>query len=266
MSTIIAKTMFMRNAAIGLAMLAVCSAAQPSVREYHLDSSGVVTIGDGIQLDLRSYPKEWKGRSAMSVGHVPPDSQSLTAHWELQHEKKSYGDGYSTLRQIDENRTEVRMGVTMTEDLPTEGLVVSITIPARLIAGGKFEDEKGKQGDVPKDYSILSLYLDTPRRFMFTLPGAKRKLGFELPEGTRFNLQDDRQWGPTFTMRIYLTGPDLLKAGKTYETTFKIVGEAHRAVAMQPFVIRQNNDWIPLEYYKDIQPNSAIDFFAAAVP
>ncbi len=260
MSTMIVKTMFMRNAAIGLAMLAVCSAAQPFVREYRLDSSGVVTIGDGIQLDLRSYPKEWKGRSAMSVGHVPPDSQTLTAHWELQHEKKAYGNGYTTLRQIDNKRTEVRMGVTMTEDLPTEGLVVSITIPARLIAGGKFEDEKGKQGDVPKDYSILSLYLDTPRRFMFTLPGAKRKLGFELPEGTRFNLQDDRQWGPTFTMRIYLTGPDLLKAGKTYETTFKIVGETHCAVAMQPFVIRQNDDWIPLDYYKDIQPNSAIDF------
>lgn len=260
MSTMIVKTMFMRNAAIGLAMLAVCSAAQPFVREYRLDSSGVVTIGDGIQLDLRSYPKEWKGRSAMSVGHVPPDSQTLTAHWELQHEKKAYGNGYTTLRQIDNKRTEVRMGVTMTEDLPTEGLVVSITIPARLIAGGKFEDEKGKQGDVPKDYSILSLYLDTPCRFMFTLPGAKRKLGFELPEGTRFNLQDDRQWGPTFTMRIYLTGPDLLKAGKTYETTFKIVGETHCAVAMQPFVIRQNDDWIPLDYYKDIQPNSAIDF------
>ena len=107
MSTMIVKTMFMRNAAIGLAMLAVCSAAQPSVKEYHLDSSGVVTIGDGIQLDLRSYPKEWKGRSAMSVGHVPPDSQTLTAHWELQHEKKSYGDGFSTLRQIDKKRTEL---------------------------------------------------------------------------------------------------------------------------------------------------------------
>ncbi|MBO7090860.1 MAG: hypothetical protein J6W23_03680, partial [Victivallales bacterium] len=250
----------LRCAAIGLAMLAVCSVAQPSVREYRLDSSGVVTIGDGIQLDLRSYPKEWKGRSAMSVGHDAPDLQTLMAHWELQHEKKSYGNGYTTLRQIDDKRTEVRMGVTMTKDLPTEGLVVSITMPEKVIVGGTFEDEKGTHGDIPQNYSILSLYLDTPRRFMFTLPGAKRKLGFELPEGTRFNLQDDRQWGPTFTMRIYLTGPDLLKTGKTYETAFCIVGEAHRAVAMQPFVIRQNDDWIPLDYYKDIQPNSAIDF------
>ena len=108
MSTMIVKTMFMRNAAIGLAMLAVCSAAQPSVKEYRLDSSGVVTIGDGIQLDLRSYPKEWEGRSAMSVGHVPPDSQTLMAHWELQHEKKSYGNGYTTLRQIDDKRTDSR--------------------------------------------------------------------------------------------------------------------------------------------------------------
>ena len=260
MATTLVKTNIMRKAAIGLAMLAVCSVAQPSVSEYHLDSSGVVTIGDGIQLDLRSYPKDWKGRSAMSVGHDTPDAQTLTAHWELQHEKKSYGNGFTTLRQIDDKWTEVRMGVTMTEDLPTEGLVVSITIPEKLIVGGTFEDDKGIRGDVPQNYRILSLYLDTPRRFSFTLPAVKRKLGFELPEGTRFNLQDDRQWGPTFTMRIYLTGPDLLKAGKTYETTYKIVGETHRAVAMQPLVIRQNDDWIQLDYYKDIQPNSAIDF------
>ncbi|MBR5024173.1 MAG: hypothetical protein IKX48_03840, partial [Victivallales bacterium] len=260
MATTLVKTNIMRKAAIGLAMLAVCSVAQPSGTEYHLDSSGVVTIGDGIQLDLRSYPKDWKGRSAMSVGHDTPDAQTLTAHWELQHEKKSYGNGFTTLRQIDDKRTEVRMGVTMTEDLPTEGLVVSITIPEKLIVGGTFEDDKGIHGDIPQKYSILSLYMDTPRRFSFTLPAVKRKLGFELPEGTRFNLQDDRQWGPTFTMRIYLTGPDLLKAGRTYETTYRIVGETHRAAVMQPLVIHQNDDWIPLDYYKDIQPNSAIDF------
>ena len=59
MPTTIVKNTIMRNAAIGLAMLAICSVAQPSVVEYHLDSSGVVTIGDGIQLDLRSYPKDW---------------------------------------------------------------------------------------------------------------------------------------------------------------------------------------------------------------
>ncbi|MCR5382541.1 MAG: hypothetical protein K6G44_16265 [Lentisphaeria bacterium] len=249
-----------KYAAIGLAMLAVCSVAKPLVTEYHLDSSGVVTIGDGIQLDLRSYPKDWKGRSAMSVGHDTPDLQTLTAHWELQHEKKSYGNGFTALRQVDAKQTEVRMAVTMTQDLPTEGLVCHITIPEKLIVNGTFQDDKGNHGIVPKEYTVLSLYLGKPRRFMFILPGVKRRLGFELPEGTRFNLQDDRQWGPTFTMRIYLTGPDLLKAGKTYETTFKIVGEVHRAVAMQPFVIRQNNDWIPLDYYKDIQPNSAIDF------
>jgi hypothetical protein len=252
----------LRCVAIGMAMLAVCSAMakQANVQEYRLDSSGVVTIGDGIQLDLRAYPKDWKGHSAMSVGHVSPDSQLLTSHWELVKDKKTYGNGLTVIRQMKKDRTEVRMNVTMTEYLPTEGLVVSITVPEKVIIGGMFQDDKGNRGDVPQEYSILSLYLDTPRRFSFTLPEAKRKLGFELPEGTRFNLQDDRQWGPTFTMRIYLTGPELLKAGKTYETTFGIVGELHRAVALQPFVIRQNDDWLPLEYYKDIQPNSAIDF------
>ncbi len=252
----------LRCVAVGMAMLAVCSAmAKPAdVQEYRLDSSGVVTIGDGIQLDLRAYPKDWKGHSAMSVGHVSPDSQSFTAHWELVKDKKTYGNGLTAIRQLKKDRTEVRMSVTMSEDLPTEGLVVSITVPEKVIIGGMFQDDKGNRGDVPQEYSILSLYLDTPRRFSFTLPEAKRKLRFELPEGTRFNLQDDRQWGPTFTMRIYLTGPELLKAGKTYETTFHIVGDQHRAVAMQPLIIRQNDDWLPLEYYKDIQPNSAIDF------
>ena len=110
----------------------------------------------------------------MSVGHDTPDLQTLTAHWELQHEKKSYGNGFTALRQVDAKRTEVRMGVTMTEDLPTEGLVVSITIPEKIIVGGTFEDEKGTHGDIPQNYNILSLYLNTPKRFSFTLPGAKR--------------------------------------------------------------------------------------------
>ncbi|HLJ57313.1 MAG TPA: hypothetical protein VKT77_19910 [Chthonomonadaceae bacterium] len=89
-----------------------------------------------------------------------------------------------------------------------------------------------------------------------------RALRFRIDAPTPVLLQDDRQWGPTFTVRI---GPQMNEvrwpAGKPLDIAFTLSAQGGIAVEYDgPVTISAGADWLPLEDQLDIEPGSALDF------
>ena len=93
-------------------------------------------------------------------------------------------------------------------------------------------------------------------------PGGAEAIGFRFDAATPVLLQDDRQWGPTFSIRI---GPQMNSvawpAGKALEIAFTLSAPGGIAVDFDgPVTIQSGPDWLPLDDRLDIEPNSALDF------
>ena len=229
--------------------------------EYRLNMSGTVSLGDGLELRVTAYPKDWNGVSPSGIGFNAPSRETGTVRWQLKAGTHAYGDGETTLLALADGRAYVRVAVKMLEDFPSEGLVCTLSVPADLFVGGSFEDDRGEKGTIPAQRDKLFVYSGRPNRFAFDIPGLKRRLAIGFTGWTYFMLQDDRAWCKTFTLRMYLrSGGALLKANETYETTICLGGEGATVAYAEPYTITSGPDWLPLDYKKDIVPGSAADF------
>ena len=155
-------------------------------------------------------------------------------------------------------RFEYRL--TPQRDLKLNSLNVSLTLPSPLWAGGKFSAD-GKETAFPAQLSNIQLWSATTKSLQFTSPdGSSFKLDFAEP--TRVLVQDDRQWGETFAVRI--------ESAKTTENwpaghtmALNLVVSAPDGVKLEedgPVTIRASEQWLPLEASLDIEPGSALDF------
>ena len=225
---------------------------------YRLDNTGRVSLGDGLVLRATAFAKNWNGDGLEMTGYDAVDARTGQARWSFKRKNEPFGRGTTTLLALADGRTYVRVTVEMEKDFPTEGLVVTANMPDDLLAGGKFEDDGGRSGVFPADFTQLFVYQGSPHRLAFELPKLSRKLTFDFAGWNAAMFQDDRKWAKSFSLRIRFGG-GVLKAGKTYETSFCIGGEKADLAFAESYVIRAGEDWIPLDYRKEVVAGSAAD-------
>ena len=164
------------------------------------------------------------------------------------------------------------------EAVSLNSLHVSVETPIDLVAGGEYVVD-GKRGAIPAEAGQVHLRSGPARRV--TLPtrgGEGFSLEFEAP--TPVLIQDNRQWGPSLSVRIGPTAPTtstesissiaspeqqsqarLWKAGETLEIVFTV--KTKEGLVMEqdtPVTIQAGPDWIPLSVELDVAPGSALDF------
>ena len=227
--------------------------------DYRLTNAGALELGDGIEMRVTAYPKAWKGAALTSVGYESCDAKTGTIGWTLRKGGETYGDGTTTALSLADGRTYVRFGVTMSQDFPSEGLVCAMSVPASLAIGGELCDNRGVRTTFPKSFGKLFVYDGTPGSLAFELPAVSRRLTLDVSHGIWLAVQDDRRWGRTFTFRFRLGG-GVLKAGKAYAGEFFIGGEKAALRYAEPHVIRAGEDWLPLDYRREVRSGSALDF------
>ena len=94
--------------------------------------------------------------------------------------------------------------------------------------------------------------------------GGGRSLRFSFPEERSWYAQDSRQWGGAWTVRF---GDERrlqsFAAGEVAEWRFVLSdpsGAPLRLSAGKPVEILPGDRWAPLEWHKDVEPGSALDF------
>lgn len=173
--------------------------------------------------------------------------------------------GRARFTQTADGAVEAAYTFTPERDAALNALYVGTALPTDAWAGGGFSATPGSpdaHGRLPPEHKDLVLFSRTVRTLSLFSKSGRETLTFTFPEPTPVMIQDDRQWGPTFSVRIgHLGGTRTFKAGEAF--TVRLTVSAHepqRLIYDEPVTIQAGADWIPLKPEPEILAGSALDF------
>lgn len=145
--------------------------------------------------------------------------------------------------------------------ITVESLHIGMELPVDQFAGRTYR-ANGQEGTFPKLQDQTRL-LSIPMRSLSLSTADAGDLDIQFSQPPSVLLQDNRQWGPTFSVRISARrSPErTLTAGEKYEVD--LVLTCSQGIAMDidtPVTITAGNEWIPLDYDVEIEAGSVLDF------
>lgn len=150
--------------------------------------------------------------------------------------------------------------LTPAGDVKLNSLHVTLELPAAPWTGGTFEAD-GRAGSLPLQWRQTGLHTGAIQVLRLVSPsGAAMQLDFG--KATPVLVQDDRQWGPSFSVRVGpQMGETVWAGGKSWDVAFLLSVEGGmRWEKDGPVSIQAGPDWVPLEASLEIEPGSALDF------
>jgi len=151
--------------------------------------------------------------------------------------------------------------LTPQKEIALNSLHVSLAIPVGRLMGGRYVVDSG-QAAFPAEFGSVALR-SGPMRSLDLVFADGARLQFRFAAPTPVLIQDDRQWGPTFTIRIgpQMDGAAAWPAGKTLTLEFTLTTAGGMKVEYDgPVTIIAGDEWLPLDTELDIEPGSALDF------
>ena len=151
--------------------------------------------------------------------------------------------------------------LTPQQAVKLNSLHVSLTLPSSIWAGGKFVAD-GKEGALPAQYKNAGLHT-APTKSLKIANTAGAALQFDFATSTPVLVQDDRQWGEAFSVRVgpQLSGAEAWPAGKSLALSFTLSATGGMKLEEDgPVTIRAGAEWLPLDVDLDIEAGSALDF------
>lgn len=244
-----------------LSLLGAPVAGAPSWR-------AVVAPNGTVRLDYRGkelgtlepglFEQEWRG-----AGMLPGKAGEAPAEGVRHGQIRAPG---GTLVDVDVRAAAEAGGLRLAyrlapqADVRLNSLHVGLGIPARALAGGSYTAD-GKRAPFPAELKDVRLYAgDTRALELASRDGAR--LRFEFAAATPVLVQDDRQWGPSFTVRIGAQDGSAAAwpAGKALAVEFLLVAEGGISVEYDgPTTIEAGREWLPLDLNLDIEAGSALD-------
>ena len=251
-----------------LTCAALCAAAC-GVRadvEAKLTRDGHVTFGDtGLALEPTVYAEGWHGTAFSRAERFSkfPDAKTGTAAWLLKGSRDAQlGHGTTRLVAAPDGRAAFRAEFISDADQKPEGVLLSMNLPASRFGGLGWAAD-AKKGVFPPAFTPgkTSLFSGKVRRVSLALPGGG-SLDFAFDEPTAVLLQDSRRWGDNFTLRIGCGRVPFGKGATRVLAGTVGASEPLRVAYAAPTRILPGDDWVPLDYKKDILAGSALDFSA----
>lgn len=159
------------------------------------------------------------------------------------------------------NGVRMQYRLTPREEIRLNSLHVSLNGPTGNFRGAKFVAE-GVEQEFPAQFKDVHLRNAEMRSLKLVFADG-RALNFDFAVPTPVLIQDDRQWGDAFSIRI---GPQSdasspWPAGRLLELDFSLTtGGKMKVEDDGPVTIVAGEEWVPLELELNIEPGSALDF------
>ena len=171
--------------------------------------------------------------------------------------------GQAVFSQTESGAIKAVYTFTPERDVQLNALFVGMTLTTGVFAGGSWKSDT-QEGSFPLENRGLSVMSGNVRELTLATPNGTGRLVFTFPESTSVMIQDDRQWGPTFSLRIgYTGGGQSFKAGKPFVVHFTLATREPQHLTLDtPVTLQAGADWIRLKQEPDILPGSALDFTA----
>ena len=250
---------------LGACAAVLTAAATGAPLEAGLGINGNLRVGcKGAQMALMVHHEGWDGTSmGVRSDFAFPDKASGTAQFELFREKGRCGHGSATLLPTSDGRAVYVVTATSEADLNPEATVLSLTLPCGTWTDGTWTDASGKKHAFPKEFTAekMCLHSATVKSISFAAAGNAEPFTLSFPRPVPVMIQDDRKWVQTFTLRVSADAGRAFRKGD--QRAFTCILSAPDGVNVtidQPVVVKQGPDWIPLDYRKNIEAGSALDF------
>jgi len=205
------------------------------------------TVGVGL------HDQNWSFQSAVAAGS---NLDGDTRAFRINLGGKQVVDGTATLTRSSDGAIDGRWQFTATQVFKANSLGLSIDLPAGTLAGGTFAAD-GKRGDIPRELGKMQVVSQVLKTLTITAADG-RTLTLTLPQPGYVQLQDNRQWGPTFSLRV--AAKSQLAAGEqaTVACSFSTTGGMTLGFD-RPVTMAAGDDWVPLAVDLDIEPGSVLD-------
>jgi hypothetical protein len=154
-----------------------------------------------------------------------------------------------------------RYELTPDQDLALNSLHVGAEFGIATLAGGRWKADE-RTGTFPEEFGAATVFAGSIRSLAIELP-AGGYLRWTFPEPTSVLLQDNRQWGESFVVRIHRSSSPQkpFAKGVPVGIAFTLAAEGGLSIEHDaPVTIVAGEDWIPLQLELDIRPGSALDF------
>jgi hypothetical protein len=141
-------------------------------------------------------------------------------------------------------------------------LHVSFDLPEHIVRGASFSAD-GKPGSFPAERGATHLYGSEPTRALALSWADGARLEFSSAEPVPMLVQDNRQWGPNFCVRIgpQMTPPRLWPAAEAWTVDLTVTAVGGMSLSIdEPVTLEAGEEWLPLAVALDIEPGSALDF------
>jgi hypothetical protein len=209
------------------------------------------------ELAPQLFTLEWHGQSA--GGGAERDADGAYP-FKLEVEGRGTVRGKAVFKPTAEGAVEAAYTFTPERDIALNSLFVGLSLPTAGWAGGTWacDDQKGA---LPRERVGLMVVSRAARLLELASADGRERLAFTFPEPTPVLVQDDRQWGPSFSVRVGDLNQRTHKAGAPFAVRFTLAThEPQRLTLDEPVTIQAGPDWIPLRQETDILEGSALDF------
>ncbi len=161
----------------------------------------------------------------------------------------------------DRNGLNAQYVFTPDRDVVLNSLHISVEFSIPTLAGGRWTADQ-RSGTFPQDFGEAQIFAGSIRALTIELP-AGGNLHWTFPEATSVLVQDNRKWGPSFSVRIFRSASPQRPFAKGVPVKIDFSLAATDGVNVEhdtPVTIVADKDWIPLPLELDIVPGSALDF------
>lgn len=230
--------------------------------------AGEVVLGTGGTLKLESpafemdgclFTAGWK-KSVSGSGTAAPDEKGACAFALKASDTESVA-GKVVVTPAEDGAVHAIYTLTPKATLVLNGLYVNSHFSAERLAGGRWRAD-GKEGLFPEKRGALSVFSGKVKQLEVALPGAGgERLSWTFDAPTPVMIQDDRQWGDSFSFRLGNNGQKTYSNGVPFRIAFTLrTHEPLKLVYDRPLTLQAGEEWTVLAYEKEIVPGSALDF------
>ena len=260
----------MKKSSCKIVLLAVLSAMAANVVrsegapcKVRLGIEGRITVDRDIGIGLMMADKGWGGPGFRFANKKWKfnDFASGAVEFDITHgnETDLAAQGLISIAETKDGKALISGSIYAQKEYEIAESAISIDLPANRFAGGTYETSDGKRRVFPEKNNELHLFSGSVDSIVLR-PKTGNSIKLEFPCTAHVHLQDSRRWGNNFTMRLTMGGEVIRKKEKR-SRYFLLGSENGLEIAKSEMLkIVESDEWIKLDYRKNIAKDSILDF------
>ena len=228
--------------------------------EVTLAPSGDIRFGTGNDYTFRTLAAlpGWKGLSAkggweIKKPGVAPFTLACGGHVLM--------DAVAMVEQLPEGKARISYSFTPIEDVELVSLGCTLSQPSGPVAGKPWKTHRHSGVFARPANDGIQVMSEKGQEISVSLGGDGCMLTFQSDDEVGIAIQDNWRWGESYSLRLGTLAKKKWKKGETKKYEFTVTANVPLVVkSAKPTVISRGTEWIPLNYRKDIEAGSALDF------